>query len=155
MINVISKDISMLEKAIIGATMLHMGQLDKAEKPYILHPMRVMMSLWKEGQSEEVLCAALLHDVIEDCGSTRETLLEMGFHMSVVDMVDLVSRRKDQSYTDYVSRIKESGNKGAISIKLADLNDNMSPIRMSALPASAQTSLMKRYTRAVDTLVRP
>ena len=52
----------MLEKAIGIAVHVHNGQVDKAGKPYILHPIRIMMKMEKI----EEMIAAVLHDVIED-----------------------------------------------------------------------------------------
>jgi len=52
-----------LEKAIKIAVEAHMGQVDKGGNPYILHPLRVMLSL----NSEEERIVGVLHDVVEDC----------------------------------------------------------------------------------------
>ena len=66
----------MLESAIATAAKAHEGQTDKAGKPYILHPLRVMLNV--KGCIPEQ-CAAVLHDVIEDTDITAEALLELGF----------------------------------------------------------------------------
>jgi (p)ppGpp synthase/HD superfamily hydrolase len=51
----------------------HAGQLDKAGKPYILHPIRVMMTV--EGPSlDSARKVAILHDVVEDSPWTVESL---------------------------------------------------------------------------------
>ena len=52
-----------LEKAIKIAVEAHTGQLDKGGNPYILHPLRVMLSL----ETEEERIVGVLHDVVEDC----------------------------------------------------------------------------------------
>ena len=52
-----------LEKAIKIAVEAHTGQLDKGGNPYILHPLRVMLSL----ETEEERIVGILHDVVEDC----------------------------------------------------------------------------------------
>ena len=52
-----------LEKAIKIAVEAHTGQVDKGGNPYILHPLRVMLSL----NSEEERIVGVLHDVVEDC----------------------------------------------------------------------------------------
>ena len=51
------------EKAIKIAVEAHTGQVDKGGNPYILHPLRVMLSL----NSEEERIVGVLHDVVEDC----------------------------------------------------------------------------------------
>ena len=52
-----------LEKAIKIAAEAHTGQVDKGGNPYILHPLRVMLSL----NTEEERVVGVLHDVVEDC----------------------------------------------------------------------------------------
>ena len=52
-----------LEKAIKIAVEAHTGQVDKGGNPYILHPLRVMLSL----DREEERIVGILHDVVEDC----------------------------------------------------------------------------------------
>lgn len=67
----------MLDKAIRIATIAHEGQKDKAGAPYILHPLRVMMTLSDE---TERICA-VLHDVIEDTDITIEYLMRASLKM--------------------------------------------------------------------------
>ena len=52
-----------LEKAIKIAVEAHTGQVDKGGNPYILHPLRVMLSR----NTEEERIVGVLHDVVEDC----------------------------------------------------------------------------------------
>jgi (p)ppGpp synthase/HD superfamily hydrolase len=52
----------MIEKAIRIATKAHRGQTDKAEKEYILHPLRVKNS--SENETEKIY--AVMHDGVED-----------------------------------------------------------------------------------------
>ncbi len=60
----------MLEKAILIATYAHQGQVDKAGKPYILHPLRLMFS--RKNETERI--CAVLYDVIEDTDITLDYL---------------------------------------------------------------------------------
>ena len=53
-----------LTDAIMLACAAHRGQVDKAGAPYILHSLRVMLAVTGEDQR----IAAVLHDVVEDCG---------------------------------------------------------------------------------------
>ena len=95
----------MLESAIATAAKAHEGQTDKAGKPYILHPLRVMLNV--KGCIPEQ-CAAVLHDVIEDTDITAEALLELGFSKEVVDAVVLLTRSKDEDYMEYVKTKSQS-----------------------------------------------
>jgi len=61
------------------AAMWHQGQLRKhptMQIPYIVHPVTVAFMLQREGCDDEIVCAGLLHDVIEDCGVTLEELAQ-------------------------------------------------------------------------------
>lgn len=107
-----------IEKALQIAARAHEGQKDKSGQPYILHPLRVMMSV----KGEDALIVAVLHDVIEDTSITDEDLRQAGFREEIVAAVLCVTHRKDESYADYVVRCK--GNEVARRVKLADLEDN-------------------------------
>ena len=65
---------STLETAIKLAIDAHHGQYDKAGKPYILHPLRLMMQC----ETEALKIVAVLHDEIEDSEATPATL-RVGF----------------------------------------------------------------------------
>lgn len=65
----------MLNKAIEIATKAHEGQVDKAGKPYIDHPLRVM----NMGVTDDEKIIGVLHDVVEDSDWTFEQLVTEGF----------------------------------------------------------------------------
>src|SRR6516165_4662820 len=107
-----------IEKALQIAAGAHEGQKDKEGLPYILHPLRAMMSV----QGEEAQIVAVLHDVIEDTSVTADDLRRAGFSEQLVAAILCVTHRKDESYADYVVRCK--ANAVARQVKLADLTDN-------------------------------
>jgi tRNA nucleotidyltransferase/poly(A) polymerase len=117
------------ERAVAYATLAHGETLDKVGEPYILHPTAVMnvVSKWGEGAQ----AAAVLHDVVEDCGVTLEDLREY-FPESVVSLVDTLTRRGShgagESYFEYIRRVKEAG-QPAIAIKVEDIRHNSLPDR--------------------------
>lgn len=121
----------------------HAGQVDKAGMLYVLHPLRVAFSLW-EGTTEDMLCTALLHDVVED---TDMTLLDIRaqFGDRIADAVDGVTRRKEETYKKFILRCKE--NHISRRVKLADIADNTRPERIAALPESERT-IVRRYAKA-------
>lgn len=84
---------STLERAIVIASLAHAKQADKAGAPYILHPLRVMLSV----RGEEERIAAVLHDVVEDTPWTLEALREQGFSDAVVSAVDALTRRPSET----------------------------------------------------------
>lgn len=70
---------SRIERAICTAGLLHRGQYRKAEErkvPYISHPLMVAEILAKHTNDENILCAAILHDTLEDTPYTKEHMIE-------------------------------------------------------------------------------
>lgn len=119
-----------LEDAIILAAQKHRGQFDKAGKPYILHPLRVMQNLGPRATDDERL-AALLHDIVEDCDVSFDDLRAHGFPEAVVVAVQHLTKTEAEQ-NDYVAAIRRAAqNPIARRVKLADLTDNLD---MSRLP---------------------
>ena len=126
----------------------HEGQVDKQGQPYYLHPVNVAKNVIKlfrylfllnNANLADCIKAALLHDVVEDTPVTLEDLYAEGYSDTVCTMVDLLSCDMDakkilpdgstMKYTDRVQKIIDSGNWGAIIVKLADNMDNDRPDR--------------------------
>ncbi len=114
----------MLEKAIEIAVEAHRGQLDKAGKIYILHPMRVML----RGKNETEQIVGILHDCVEDTPVTIEMLQLEGFSKEILDAVECVTKRQNEDYGDFIHRILE--NPLATQVKLYDMEDNLNRERI-------------------------
>ena len=70
---------TLVTQAVIFAAQAHDGAARKgSEIPYIVHPMEVVAIASTMTDDPQVLAAAALHDVMEDCGVTFETLSERG-----------------------------------------------------------------------------
>ncbi len=108
------------------------------------HALRVVA----RSQSNEEAVVAYLHDVVEDSSATLQDLLDLGFGGYVVYAVDVLTRRENEVYADYIQRIAEGGNEMAVLVKIADLRDNLS---RSDNP-SKQQSLKSRYEKALALL---
>ena len=63
-----------VNRAFLFALKVHGGQIRKDGKPYITHPFSVAMELAKNGANDELICAGLLHDTIEDGGVSPDEL---------------------------------------------------------------------------------
>ncbi|MBF0425608.1 MAG: HD domain-containing protein [Magnetococcales bacterium] len=133
-----------LELAIAVAAAAHQGQKDKTGEPYILHPLRIMLSLTSE--TERVV--AMLHDVVEDTAVTLGDLRRHGFSEEVIAAVDCLTHRPEESYEEYV--VRAGGNPLARRVKLADLADNMELRRLPVNPLPKDWERMARYRRAWD-----
>ncbi|MFJ5992137.1 phosphohydrolase [Lentzea sp. NPDC092896] len=135
-----------LEDAITIATAAHDGQVDKSGRPYIGHPLRVMAAM--TGEHEQM--AAVLHDVIEDTPVTADDLLARGCPGVVVDAVVALSHLPEEPQEDYLRRV--AANPLALSVKRADIGDNLSPARMARLDDATQDRLKAKYARALGLL---
>ncbi len=113
-------------RALRIALQAHEGQVDKAGRSYIFHPLKVAESQ----QTEEATIAALLHDVVEDSSFTLDTLTAAGFSAAVIEAVKLLTHAPDVSYEDYVEAI--SHNDIARVVKIADLTHNLDDSRLPA-----------------------
>lgn len=138
---------TLLNKAIALAAKAHSGQVDKGGHPYILHPLRVMLNC----ESEQARICAVLHDVIEDTPITLEDLKDEGFTDDILVVLDCLTRRKGESYDDFIGRVVQ--NEIACQVKLADLNDNMD---LSRIPNSSKTDekRIQKYQLAKDRILK-
>lgn len=116
-----------IEIALNLALKAHAGQVDKAGKPYILHPLRLMHRF----TDPEEQAVALLHDVIEDSEMTAEDLIDQGISQDVVDAVVALTRGALESYSQFIARI--GTNELARKVKMADIEDNLHVLRLGKL----------------------
>lgn len=130
-----------IEDAIRLALDKHHGQTDKSGAPYILHPLRVMAGM----QTEAERIIAVLHDVVEDSDVTLDDLRRMGYSAEIVAAIDHLSRREDETYEEFIQRIKP--HPLAVRVKLGDLLDNMDIRRNAALDEKA-LERFQRYQKA-------
>ena len=130
--------------AVTVATRAHQHQKRKDGTPYIAHPVRVAVRC--ESLTEKT--AALLHDVVEDTDVTFEELRELGFSKLVLDIVDKLTKRPGEVYTDFVKR--NATDAIAARVKLADIADNLQD--QSALDPEEAAFLSKRYNAAIEVL---
>jgi (p)ppGpp synthase/HD superfamily hydrolase len=134
---------STLERAITIAATAHAGQRDKADAPYILHPLRVMLRVTTEAER----IAAVLHDVVEDCaGWSFERLLDEGFSSEIIEALNSVTKREGESYEDFVKRACQ--NAIGRRVKLSDLHDNCDLSRISS-PTIKDHERIARYRKAI------
>jgi (p)ppGpp synthase/HD superfamily hydrolase len=136
----------LLNRAIEIAVKGHRGQFDKAGKPYILHPLRVMVSLDNE---DEMICA-ILHDIIEDTKIRTQDLISEGFDQKIIDAILSVTKSDiDTDYFDFIRRAKE--NPIGRKVKIADLKDNLNLDRISD-PSPEDFRRIEKYRKALHIL---
>ena len=113
------------------------NKYDKGGNPYVSHLFSVetkIESIWDnlliEGVDDEVILfyrkccvVALLHDILEDTDTTENDLENEGFSNDIIDAVVAITRKKNESYIDFIERVKL--NDMAKCVKIYDLEDNM------------------------------
>ena len=130
-------DIKLIQKAYEYAKAKHGDQLRKSGEPYIIHPVQVAYTLAELGLDEDTICAALLHDVLEDTDTSYEDL-EKEFNEEVAYMVDGVTKLSKLQYASVEEQQVENYRKmflamgkdiRVILIKLADRLHNMRTLK--------------------------
>ena len=128
----------------------HQGQFRKDGKPYFTHVEAVAKivdeewdSFFKDSNSHRIwnpykdnaVAAAYLHDVMEDCGVTRQDLIAVDIPEMVVDIVDALTKKEGETYFDFIMRIWSDNlwRQCTIAVKLADLKHNMSDLKEGSL----------------------
>lgn len=125
----------------------HFGQVDKAGKPYYLHPFAVADMC----ETEEEKVTAYLHDVLEDSEYDEVYLRMCGFSEKVVEAVKTLTKGVDEDYMQYIDRISQ--NKLATSVKLADLSHNIDISRIEN-PIEADYARVEKYKAAMKRLLQ-
>ncbi|MBQ7862620.1 MAG: bifunctional (p)ppGpp synthetase/guanosine-3',5'-bis(diphosphate) 3'-pyrophosphohydrolase [Clostridia bacterium] len=127
-------DIEKIKKAYAIACEAHANQKRRSGEPYIIHPVAVAKILADMGMDAESVCAALLHDVVEDTETTSEEIREQ-FGESIEQLVDGVTKlgqiplsaSKEEQQSENVRKmfLAMSRDIRVIIIKLADRVHNM------------------------------
>ena len=143
-------DIRLVQHALDIATKAHAGQTRQSGEPYIVHPVAVTILLAGQELGAEVLCAGLLHDVLEDTEVTKKDLSEQGFSDSIISLVEGVTKidklqfnNIDDAQAHNLQKLVMAMAKDArvIVIKLADRIHNLSTI--SSLKPKKQQKIAK------------
>ncbi|MEI7511265.1 MAG: HD domain-containing protein [Candidatus Peregrinibacteria bacterium] len=130
-------DVHRVKKAYFLAEKIHKGQKRKSGIPYIHHPIAVAISVCDAGLEEDSICAALLHDTLEDGANPEEieNIIMKEFGKNVYFLVQALSKdpragTKDEQQKDYLIRFQEAASMDpdVVFIKLADLIHNLSSI---------------------------
>ena len=133
-------DLKLIRRAYDFAKSKHGEQLRRSGEPYIIHPVQVAYILSTLGLDESTICAALLHDVIEDTDVTLQDLSKE-FSPEIAEMVDGVTKLGKLNYTSEQEQQVENYRKmflamgkdiRVILIKLADRLHNMRTLKYLA-----------------------
>jgi GTP pyrophosphokinase len=128
-------NVEKITKAYETAKALHEGQFRKSGEAYICHPVAVAKIVANLGLDTDSICAALLHDTVEDCSDKVDLVkLKKEFGEQVAEMVDGLTKLVQIPFNDKEDEHMENLRKmflamskdiRVIFIKLADRLHNM------------------------------
>jgi GTP pyrophosphokinase len=128
-------DVASIGRAYEIAEKMHSGQTRKSGDPYITHPLAVASILAELGMTAPTLCAALLHDTVEDTPYTLQSV-RVDFGEEVARLVDGVTKLDKVRYGDTAQAetirkmvVAMSKDIRVLVIKLADRLHNMRTLR--------------------------
>ncbi|MDA8278122.1 MAG: bifunctional (p)ppGpp synthetase/guanosine-3',5'-bis(diphosphate) 3'-pyrophosphohydrolase [Actinomycetota bacterium] len=128
-----NSDVSMIQEAFKTAVKMHDGQFRRSGEPYVTHPIAVARIVTELGVDETTICAALLHDTVEDTPMNLDEISER-FSPDVAAIVDGVtkldrlsfeSKEEQQAATVRKMIIAMAKDPRVLIIKLADRLHNM------------------------------
>jgi len=127
------EEIKIIKKAYDYADYLHEGQTRQSGEPYISHPLNVAYILSEMHADRDTICAALLHDTLEDTKATKEEIAEL-FNKDIANLVDGVTKISKMNFSSKAEQNLANTRKiitgltedvRIIIIKLADRLHNM------------------------------
>lgn len=128
-----SEELKLIASAFFYASKLHEGQKRQSGEDYIIHPLTVAFILSEMKADADTICAALLHDTIEDTSATREKL-EVLFNPDIAILVEGVTKISKMNFSSREEQVATNTRKIITSldedvriviIKLADRLHNM------------------------------
>ena len=143
------KDLALIERAYRFAEKKHEGQFRKSGDPYISHCLGVADILAELQVGPQTICAGLLHDTIEDTGTSREEI-EQEFGKEIGNLVEAltkVTRLSDYKNVEFTAEnhrkifVAMAKDVRAIIVKLADRLHNMRTLQFQ--PEEKQRRISK------------
>src|SRR5438874_8174326 len=142
-------DEELLQRAYIFSAREHRGQVRSSGEPYLVHPLQVAYILAEMRLDETSIAVGLLHDVLEDMLTTKETLQEI-FGDDVAELVDGVTKISRYAYVSKEEAQAETFRKMLLAmvsdlrvvlVKLADRLHNMRTLQF--LPEEKRIAVAK------------
>ena len=144
-----TEELEKIKKAYDMADTLHKGQMRQSGEPYISHPLNVAYILAEMNADADTLCAALLHDTLEDT-NIRKSDIENSFNKDVANLVDGVTKISKMNFSSKMDQNMANTRKiitsitddvRIIIIKLADRLHNMRTLEFKSEFKQKENSL--------------
>ena len=124
-------DLPKIEAAYAMAYRAHEGQKRQSGEPYICHPLAVAESVVTLGLDTDTVCAALLHDTVEDCDGITDELLRERFGNDVASIVEGVTKivtvaieNREEAQIENIRKMPRSSGIYVILRKILKKNEN-------------------------------
>jgi guanosine-3',5'-bis(diphosphate) 3'-pyrophosphohydrolase len=142
-------DVEAIERAYEVARAAHSGQYRQSGEPYITHPLAVAKLLAEWHLDAQALMAALLHDVVEDTGTTKveisrkfgKAVAELVDGVSKIDRIEFATLQHAQAENFRKMLLAMARDVRVILIKLADRLHNMRTLE--AVPPEKQERIAR------------
>ena len=123
------KVFKMINKALLYAYNCHLGQTRKGTSfPYIIHPIEAMIVLSRMTNDGDILCASILHDVMEDCNVTYCELRD-SFNTRIAELVLSVTDKDINPWKKRKEVLLETIKNSSEDVKLVFFADKLSNLR--------------------------
>ena len=142
-------EVEMIRKAYEYADQMHSGQTRQSGEPYIIHPLNVAYIVAEMHADRNTVCAALLHDTLEDTHATKEEIAEL-FNSDIANLVDGVTKISKMNFSSKAEQNLANTRKiitsitddvRIIIIKLADRLHNMRTLEYKSVFKQKENSL--------------
>lgn len=143
------EEVGMIRKAYEYANEMHSGQTRQSGEPYIIHPLNVAYIVAEIHADRNTVCAALLHDTLEDTHATKEEIAEL-FNSDIANLVDGVTKISKMNFSSKIEQNLANTRKiitsitddvRIIIIKLADRLHNMRTLEYKSVFKQKENSL--------------
>lgn len=143
------EEVGMIRKAYEYANEMHSGQTRQSGEPYIIHPLNVAYIVAEMHADRNTVCAALLHDTLEDTHATKEEIAEL-FNSDIANLVDGVTKISKMNFSSKAEQNLANTRKiitsitddvRIIIIKLADRLHNMRTLEYKSVFKQKENSL--------------
>lgn len=143
------EEVEMVRKAYEYASEMHSGQTRQSGEPYIIHPLNVAYIVAEMHADRNTVCAALLHDTLEDTHATKEEIADL-FNSDIANLVDGVTKISKMNFSSKAEQNLANTRKiitsitddvRIIIIKLADRLHNMRTLEYKSVFKQKENSL--------------
>jgi GTP pyrophosphokinase len=147
-------DLELIHRAYVFGSRMHEGQLRQSGEPYIVHPLGVAEIIAGLRLDPPSVCAALLHDVVEDTLATTEEIRAQ-FGDEIAFLVDGVTKLSQIRYSSKADRQAENFRKMLVAMSqdirvlLVKLADRLHNMRTLGAMAESKRERIARETREI------